>query len=160
MKNLFRFLLFMVLAAVSLTSCSKDDETTTDYTTYLVFREANLGQFPTYEKEGQEYRPVHFKAMELSSDKVYLFDVYNDDAVAYYGLTGMTTLSGFTGWNYNANSVKAIGFEMEQGKFKLSDGTVLYWVTADVSDNTKKVVSLKDESGNVVYVGWDTNDTF
>lgn len=156
MKKLY-FTYFTLLMAVLLcmTGCSKDEESH-EYKMYSLYREANIPAITTVVKNGQSYRPVHFIVLEYSRSKIYRYEVYNNDAVAYYGITGLSSIPGFNGWYYDTNAVATIGCKVERGKFTLEDDTVLEWVVSD----DYQVTALKDNTGIVQYVGWKPNDEF
>ena len=156
-KFYFNYVILLMAVFLCATSCSKDDEKTQTYNYYYIYREANIPTVSTVEKNGQSYRPVHFFVLEIDR-KGYLhrYEVYNDDAVKYYGLTGLSTIPGYPGWNYNTQAVKTIEMKFEKGKFTLDDGTVLNWVVSD--DNY--ITALKDNNGSVQYVAWKDDEKF
>ena len=133
-----------------MTGCSKDEESHEYKMKYSLYREANIPTITTLVKNGQSYRPIHFMVLEYGGSKFYRYEVYNDDAVAYYGITGLSSLPGFDGWYYDTSAVATISFKMERGKFILEDDTVLEWVVSD----DYQVTALKDNLGIVQYVGW------
>lgn len=145
-------LVAVVLCCVFVTSCSKEESK--EYTRYSCYRQAKVTK-ATYIKDGKTYNPIRFSVVEISSvEKMYKYEVYNEDAVSYYGLTGLSLLPG-SSWRYDANAVQTIEIKTESGKFTLSDGKVLYWETNDDG----LIEALKDENGVVQYVGWKYDDS-
>ena len=73
-----------------------------------------------------------------------------------YGMTGLSTLPGYSGWYYGANAVKFISVKGEISKCTLVDGTVLNWVVSD--DNY--ITAFKDDKNTILYVAWKGNEDF
>ncbi len=154
-SNHLKCFAILLMALLCMTSCSKDEEPKTLYFISRLYREANLPTISMVQKNGKSYRPVHFIVLELSSDKIYRYEVYNDDAVTYYGIKGLTSLPGYDGWYYDTNAVTALGFKMESKKLILEDGTVLEEVVSDGD----QITAFK-ENGTIKYVGWKYDDKF
>lgn len=153
-KTIMKAMAFVavVLCSVLVTSCSKVE--TKEITRYICYRQAKVTK-ATYIKDGKTYSTIRFFVVEISSaEKICKYEVYNEDAVSYYGLTGLSLLTG-SSWRYDANAVQTIEIKTESGKFTLSDGTVLYWETNDEG----LIEALKDENGVVQYVGWKYDDS-
>jgi len=146
----------LLTALLCMTSCSKEEAEPEHFTLYQMYRPADLPAFSTLQKDGKSYRPVHFIALEYGGKKLFRYEVYNNDAVNYYGLTGLSSIPGYEGWYYDKNAVTTISNKMERGKFTLEDGTVLEWVVS--GDNV--ISALKDSKGTIKYVGWKYDEVF
>ena len=148
----YAILLIVLLCVIS---CSKD-EVGKSYKMFNMYRETNILTVSTLQKNGQSYRPVHFIVLEYGRNKFYRYEVYNDDAVIYYGIKGLSAIPGYDGWYYDTTAVTEFSIKIESGRFILEDNTALEWILSD--DN--EVTALKDNMGTVKYVVWKYDEKF
>lgn len=155
-KAFFRTLILTIAIVLGAAGCSKEEKETRTINRYLCYRQADMPTVATIVKDGKAYRPVHFIVLETSIENFYRYEVYNDDAVKYYGMTGLSTLPGYSGWYYDANAVKSISVKWEHSKCTLDDNTVLNWVVSD--DNY--ITAFKDDKNTILYVAWKGDEDF